>query len=119
MIALTMIDVKTSTEQIVDISMVLSKDLVVENTIDEQTIIIEQNSLQEIDIGALPSQEEILVELDGPAYEGEYTVTPKTTEQRLPTANKLLREDVFIKEIPYFEVGNNSGGDTVYIGSEV
>ena len=86
----------------------------------EQIIIIEQDSLQAIDIDTISSQEIIVVEQDGrPAYEGEYTVTPKTTEQTLLTANKLLRKDVFIKEIPYFEVGNNSGGNTVYIGSEV
>ena len=86
----------------------------------EQIIIIEQDSLQAIDIDTISSQEIIVVEQDErPAYEGEYTVTPKTTEQTLPTANKLLRKDVFIKEIPYFEVGNNSGGNTVYIGSEV
>ena len=80
---------------------------------------------QEIDIDVSPSQE-IEVEQDvaiivnpAPLYEGEYEVTPKVAEQTLPTAQKLLEEDVHIKEIPYFEVSNNSGGNTVYIGSEV
>ena len=119
MIALTMIDVKTTTKQIVDISTAVFQDIVVENTFNDQTIIIEQDLLQEINIDTMPSHEEIEVEQDGPAYDGEYIVTPKTTEQTLSTANKVLREDVLINKIPYFEVGNNSGGDTVYIGSEV
>lgn len=56
---------------------------------------------------------------DVPQYEGGYEVTPKVSEQTLPTAKKLMSEDLTIKEIPYFEVGNNSGGDTVYIAKEI
>lgn len=33
-------------------------------------------------------------------YEGEYEVTPKTTEQSLPTSGKRLTADVIIKAIP-------------------
>lgn len=127
MIALTIIDINASTKQIIDISTVNLQEVVVANAVDEQTITIDQDTLQEIDIGAIPSQEEIKVKQDGitinvydvPSYEGEYIVTPKTTEQTLSTAHRILQEDVHINKIPYFEVGNNSGGDTVYIGSEV
>lgn len=56
---------------------------------------------------------------DVPEYVGEYEVTPKVTEQTLPTAQKFLARDVTIEKIPYFEVSNNSGGNTVFIGSEV
>ena len=49
-------------------------------------------------------------------YEGDYAVTPSTSEQRLATANKVLEQDVVIKEIPYSEVSNLAGGNTVYIG---
>ena len=49
-------------------------------------------------------------------YEGEYSVSPKFTEQTLPTAKKILTEDVRVEEIPYFEVSNNAGGTTVTIG---
>lgn len=56
---------------------------------------------------------------DAPLYDGEYVVTPKVKEQTLPTAEKMLTKDVTIKKIPYFEVNNNSGGNTVYIGNEV
>lgn len=56
----------------------------------------------------------------GEIYDGEYIVTPSTnSEQTLNTANKLMKENVVVKEIPYFEVSNNSGGNTVYIGNEV
>lgn len=37
----------------------------------------------------------------------------------LETAEKLLLEDIVVKEIPYYETSNSAGGDTVYIGSEV
>ena len=52
-------------------------------------------------------------------YEGPYHVTPKVDAQTLPTAEKLMREDVTINKIPYFVVGNTAGGDTVYIAKEV
>lgn len=37
---------------------------------------------------------------DAEYYEGEYEVTPKTTEQSLHTSGKLLSADVIIKAIP-------------------
>lgn len=66
-------------------------------------------------------QDVILVPVykDVPLYEGEYEVTPKVSEQTLPTAEKMLTEDVTIKSIPFFNVGNTSGGSTVYIANEV
>ena len=72
---------------------------------------------QDIDI----KQDTIVVPVykDVSLYEGDYEVTPKVIEQTLPTAEKLLSEDVTIKEIPYFEVSNTSGGNTVFIGNEV
>lgn len=51
-------------------------------------------------------------------YSGAYDVTPQTESQTLPTENKVLRQDVLIKKIPYFETSNDYG-KTVYIGSEV
>jgi hypothetical protein len=52
-------------------------------------------------------------------YTGSYEVTPKTSEQSLQTKDKHLTENVTIKSIPFFATSNNSGGNTVYIGSEV
>lgn len=80
---------------------------------------------QSIDIVAPPKQEIEIEQYGGinvnpaPEYEGEYEVIPKVIEQKLPTANKLLTEDIKIKEIPYFETSNTSGGHTVFIGKEV
>ena len=50
-------------------------------------------------------------------YDGGYVVTPKTYSQSLSTKNKLMKEDVSILEIPYYETSNLSG-KTVYIGGE-
>ena len=52
-------------------------------------------------------------------YKGNYEVTPKITPQVMQTRNLIMDNDVLINKIPYFETGNNSGGNTVYIGSEV
>lgn len=50
-------------------------------------------------------------------YEGEYTVTPLAWEQViLETANKTMRNDVTVEEIPYYRTSNPSGGDTIFIG---
>lgn len=52
-------------------------------------------------------------------YKGEYEFTPLPfQEQILDTKNKILKEDLKIKEIPYYET-SNVYGDTVYIGSQI
>ena len=57
----------------------------------------------------------IMENRDFPYYEGTYEVTPDVSEQKLETKEKIMRDDVIIKEIPFFETSNNSGGTTVYI----
>lgn len=52
-------------------------------------------------------------------YTGEYEVTPKVESQTMPTKDKHMTDDVKINAIPYFEVSNNAGGVTIYIGKEV
>lgn len=59
------------------------------------------------------------VYMGGETYEGPYDVTPKVTAQTLQTAQKLMREDVSVREIPYFDVSNPAGGNTIYIANEV
>lgn len=50
-------------------------------------------------------------------YDGPYEVSPMPyTSQILPTSNLAMREDVNVKEIPYYEVSNSSGGYTATIG---
>lgn len=53
-------------------------------------------------------------------YVGDYKVVPKAFEtQTLATANKVLKENIVIAEIPYFETSNESDGNTAYIAKEV
>ena len=59
------------------------------------------------------------VYMGGDPYEGPYDVTPKVTAQTLPTAKKFMQEDVSVRAIPYFDVSNPAGGNTIYIASEV
>ena len=50
-------------------------------------------------------------------YEGEYEITPKVEAQTLPIAKKTMKEDLTVKAIPVFNVGNNAGGSTFYIAT--
>lgn len=59
---------------------------------------------------------EKILKIRSPAYEGPYSMTPKTTIQVMKTKDKQMSEDVEILPIPYFEVTGISGGTTVYIG---
>lgn len=49
-------------------------------------------------------------------YEGEYVLTPETTDQILLTKEKLLKDNVTVKAVPKQIVDNPSGGQTVTIG---
>lgn len=50
-------------------------------------------------------------------YDGDYEITPMPyTSQILPTANLIMRDNINIQEIPYYEVSNLSGGITATIG---
>ena len=44
-----------------------------------------------------------------PNYDGEYIITPRVEEQILETKNKITRENIEIKEIPYHETSNEYG----------
>lgn len=57
--------------------------------------------------------------LQGDPYEGDYAVTPKVAAQTLPTEKKLMMDDLTVNAIPYYNVSNPSGGQTIYIGNEV
>ena len=52
-------------------------------------------------------------------FNGDYEVVPKVENQSLETKDKLMAKDVLIKSIPYYEVSNPQGGNTVYIGSDL
>ena len=55
--------------------------------------------------------------LVGDPYKGEYKVTPKVTEQTLPTKEKIMLDDVTVKSIPSYNVSNTVGGTTFYIAT--
>lgn len=61
----------------------------------------------------------VAVTKDVESYDGEYKVTPKVTEQVLPTAKKFMNADVTVAKIPIYDVSNNSGGTTVYIADNI
>ena len=52
-------------------------------------------------------------------YVGDYTVIPKLDQQVLKTKQKVMTDDLTVKEIPVYEVSNTSGGTTFYIAKEV
>lgn len=49
-------------------------------------------------------------------YTGAYEVTPKITEQHLPTQDRWLSHNVVVQAIPYYEVENVERGTTAIIG---
>lgn len=49
-------------------------------------------------------------------YEGEYVISPKIHSQVMPTKDKVMDDDVLIKEIYINETENSSNGLTVQIG---
>lgn len=54
-----------------------------------------------------------------PEYTGDYIVTPRAYERtRLPTNGLVMRDDVTVIEIPYYETSNVTG-TTIYIADEV
>ena len=55
----------------------------------------------------------------GDPYMGAYTVTPKVDAQGMATKGKVMTEDVTIEAIPFYEVSNTSGGNTVFIAKEI
>lgn len=68
---------------------------------------------------SLTAQDAVVVTTGGFPYEGAYEVTPTVDGFTLPTAKKVMREDLTVKQIPIFETGNTSGGSTVYIAADI
>ena len=61
----------------------------------------------------------VFASVDVDYYEGNYEVVPKVDSQTLETREKIMKENLIIKEIPVYEVTNNAGGTTVYIAKEI
>lgn len=54
-------------------------------------------------------------EINHDEYTGSYELIPRTYSQILNTADKIMRKNIDVNEIPYAEVSNPSGGTTVTI----
>ena len=55
--------------------------------------------------------------VSAPEYAGPYDITPWFSAQTLPTAKRLLQQDVIIEKIPQYEVSNDYG-TTLILGDE-
>lgn len=55
---------------------------------------------------------------DLPEYEGPYVAIPKVQSQIFDTNSKAMKKDFTVLEIPYQEVSNPQGGETVIIAFE-
>jgi hypothetical protein len=119
------IEVNSSINKIVDITPKnQSQTIDIKNTPTQEITISSAYTPQDIPLENRPEQsvevkQNIIIEKvyeDAILYEGEYAVTPKVTEQSLPTKERLLMEDVTIKKIPFAAALNTSGGRTVTIG---
>lgn len=53
---------------------------------------------------------------DRETYEGIYNVIPSGKKQTLYTVEKVMKENVVVEKIPYYEVSNDSDGITAIIG---
>lgn len=92
--------------------------MVLELTLEKISMDIEIDFESDDDLGADFGEVIEVPASDVPVYEGEYSVKPKVEEQALPTAGKMMRDDMKILSIPFFSVSNSTGGNTVYIGTE-
>lgn len=61
-------------------------------------------------------QEIELLSQDAEIWDGNYNVIPSIYSQILNTKGKIMANDIIVNDIPYSEVSNTSGGNTVHIG---
>ena len=95
------------------------------STAEPVDILVQANSRVSIEANA-SKEEEVGVELlprgYAPSiapYNGKYEVIPTVEGETLQTKNKYMAKDLTVQPIPYFEVGNLTGGTTVYIAGEI
>ena len=84
---------------------------------DKKKIDLDINNGKNVNIGGL---EDSVFTYQAPVYEGEYNVIPKAYEEQvLQTKEKTLLENVTVQKVPFYEVSNTSGGNTVNIAIEI
>lgn len=73
-------------------------------------------------IGTIHSEGSLIGHLVMPVgyncYSGACEVIPKTKAQVLETCDKLMTKNVTVQAIPYYEVENPQGGNTIIIGGD-
>ena len=101
-------------EAIVDVVVYEPVDLSVES---KRSVSIAASAVQEDEIGV-----DVFIDHSTPSippYAGPYEVIPTLDGETLQTKNKYMAKDLTVQPIPYFEVSNASGGETVYIAGEI
>lgn len=54
------------------------------------------------------------------AYDDSYEIVPKAFQsQTLETKDRVMKENLVIKEVPYWVTSNESNGETAYIAEEI
>ncbi len=79
--------------------------------IQQISIVLSEEPAVQVELGA-----ELVTTDEYEEYTGAYTLIPSSAAQTLYTAEKYLSRDIRINEIPYAEVSNGAGGNTVTIG---
>lgn len=83
--------------------------------IEDDPVILFEISCDDEEVSYSPG-DPVIVAQDYEEYTGETTVTPKVKEQTiLPTAGKVLNDDITVTEVPVSIVTSPSGGLTYYI----
>lgn len=59
----------------------------------------------------------VSVGIEAEYYKGEYELTPKVDAQVIPTAQKMMMDDLTVMAIPIYSVSNTAGGATFYIAT--
>ncbi len=79
----------------------------------KMTALVDQNLIFDGNFGVV----HVVTDYDADPYTGAYEVTPTVEGEVLPTAQKLMKEDLTIKAIPVYSVSNTAGGNTFYIAT--
>lgn len=85
-----------------------------------QVRVAQQSTVSVRIAGAVPVRVDVTgtAVVSAPEYAGPYDITPLFSAQTLPTAKRLLQQNITIKKIPQYEVTNDSNGYTLIIGEE-
>lgn len=85
---------------------------------------LETRSDKVIDIHMTPKNPRITVKIGGshsgidyPVYHGQTYISPEAYDmQILETENTVVKENIIVLPIPYYQTTNPQGGNTIYIG---